>query len=76
MPNHVPTAPPTRPAYPFSYGEATRTLAPVSAASQVPMMGSGPTVASTPRPGGKSDGGLDGISALLQADKIVDRHLG
>ncbi|KAF3764953.1 hypothetical protein M406DRAFT_340462 [Cryphonectria parasitica EP155] len=29
----------------------------------------------TPGPGGKGDAGLDGISALLQADKISDRRL-
>lgn len=77
LPNIAGNAPPVRPAYPFGYGETTPTLAPVSApAHGSAATGSGSTSGLTPRPGAKPEGNLDGISALLQADKIVDRHLG
>lgn len=45
---------------PYANGMPARITAPVS----------------TSRPGGKSESGMDGISALLQADKIVDRRSG
>lgn len=77
LPNITANAPPVRPAYPFGYGETTPTLAPVSATAHSPATSAYATNPGlTPRPGVKPEGGLDGISALLQADKIVDRHLG
>lgn len=68
--NHTPPVP-ARPAYQVGYNENRIGLPPVSATA------SGPVPARLPgRPSGKSDAGLDGISALLQADKIVDRRSG
>lgn len=63
--NHTPVG---RHAYSPAYNESR--LAPVS--TPVPP----PAPAAAPRPNGKSEPGMDGISALLQADKIVDRRLG
>lgn len=65
--NHTPVG---RPSYSPAYNEAR--LAPVS----TPVPPPAPAHAPVPRPNGKSEHGLDGISALLQADKIVDRRAG
>ncbi|KUI65974.1 FACT complex subunit SSRP1 [Cytospora mali] len=57
---------------PYANGRQARvpvpvpTAAPASASAPVPGV----------RPSGKGDAGMDGISALLQADKIVDRRSG
>lgn len=69
-PNHTPPAP-ARPAYQAGYNENRLSLPPVPATASGPVPGRAPA-----RPSGKSDTGLDGISALLQADKIVDRRSG
>lgn len=63
--NHTPVG---RHAYSPAYNESR--LAPVS--TPVPP----PAPAVPARPNGKSEPGMDGISALLQADKIVDRRSG
>lgn len=59
--NHTPVG---RNPYSPAYNEAR--LAPVST----------PVPPPAPRPNGKNEPGMDGISALLQADKIVDRRSG
>lgn len=62
--NHTPVG---RPTYSPAYNESR--LAPVSTPVPTPA-------AAAPRSNGKNEPGLDGISALLQADKIVDRRSG
>ncbi|POS74675.1 high mobility group protein [Diaporthe helianthi] len=65
--NHTPVG---RPSYSPAYNEAR--LAPVA----TPVPPPAPAPAPPPRLIGKSEPGMDGISALLQADKIVDRRAG
>lgn len=65
--NHTPVG---RHAYSPAYNESR--LAPVSTPVPAPAPATGPA----PRLNGKSEPGMDGISALLQADKIVDRRSG
>lgn len=65
--NHTPVG---RPAYSPAYNEAR--LAPVTTPVPPPAQAAPPP----PRTNGKSEPGMDGISALLQADKIVDRRAG
>lgn len=67
--NHTPTG---RITYSPAYNESR--LAPVS--TPVPPPAPPALPAPAPRSNGKSEPGMDGISALLQADKIVDRRSG
>lgn len=69
--NHTPVG---RLPYSPAYNESR--LAPVSTPVPAPGPGPAPAPATTPRVNGKSETGMDGISALLQADKIVDRRSG
>lgn len=68
--NHTPVG---RPSYSPAYNEGR--LAPVATPVPPPVPAPGPA-ALPPRLNGKSEPGMDGISALLQADKIVDRRAG
>lgn len=78
LPPHTSAAPITRLAYPVGYNDnrpgppqvSSSGPSPVSVSAQVPA----PALASVTRPSGRPDAGLDGISALLQADKFVDRR--
>ncbi|PSR81694.1 hypothetical protein BD289DRAFT_33579 [Coniella lustricola] len=69
-PKHIPAMPPTRPGFPVHYHENRPSLPPVTA----PHVGISPVSLPALQPSRKSDTGLDGISALLQADKIADRR--
>lgn len=76
---YTPPGPPGRLVYQFGYND-TRPGPPAPVPGLVPAQAQTQTKASVPAPapatkaGGKSDAGLDGISALLQADKFVERR--
>ncbi|KAJ4394583.1 hypothetical protein N0V93_003802 [Gnomoniopsis smithogilvyi] len=70
-PSHISNAPPPR--YQLGYPENRAPAIPASSLGPSPSTGV-PTPVPATRPGGKPDAGLDGISALLQADKFVERR--